>query len=185
MERHAENARERIIDAAEQVVIEAGAGHLTLEAVAAKAGVSRGGFLYHFPNKEAMLKGMLDRFRRQIDESRTKMLSKTPAGPEREAGAYVQTFLAEDGDKYKYVTAAIIASGAHAPELLATARLGYRQSLTDLTKDGLRFERAAVITLATQGLRLIEVLSLSPFNDEERRSIVEELLSLTKESKEA
>ena len=34
MGRHSENARERIIDAAEQVVIGAGARHLTLEAVA-------------------------------------------------------------------------------------------------------------------------------------------------------
>ena len=43
MGRPSDNTRERIIEAAEQVVIEAGTRHLTLEAVASKAGVSRGG----------------------------------------------------------------------------------------------------------------------------------------------
>ena len=178
---HTDNARERIIDAAEQVVIAAGASHLTLEAVASKAGISRGGLLYHFPDKEALLKGMLDRLKRQIDEGRTKMRSGLPSGPEREASVYVQTILADDASEYRHVTAAIIASGAHAPELLAKAREGCRQSLNELTADGLSFERAAVIMLATHGLRLMEVLSLSPFHDEERHKIVAELLALAKE----
>jgi AcrR family transcriptional regulator len=173
-----DNARERIIDAAEQVVIEAGAGHLTLEAVASKAGVSRGGLLYHFPDKEALLKGMLDRLKRQIDEGRTKRRSELPAGPDRESIVYVQTFLTEGASEYRHVTAAILASGAHAPELLAKARENCRQSLNDLTRDGLRSERAAVIMLATHGLRLMEMLSLSPFDAEERVSIVTELLAL-------
>lgn len=180
MARHSDNARESIIDAAERVVIEAGAGKLTFEAVASKAGISRGGLLHHFPDKESLLKAMLDRFKKHMDESRMKMKmrNETSTGPEREAVVYVKTCLAEDIGKYKHVTAAILASGAHSPELLDTARSRYRQTLVDLTKDGLSFERAAVITLATQGLRLMEVLSVSPFNDGERRKIVKELLSL-------
>jgi len=76
MGRHSDNARERVIDAAEQVVIEAGAGHLTFEAVASKAGVSRGGLLYHFPDKKALLRGMLDRRRNYMAEIRMKKLAE-------------------------------------------------------------------------------------------------------------
>jgi AcrR family transcriptional regulator len=177
----ADNARERIIDAAEQVVIEAGAGHLTLEAVALKAGVSRGGLLYHFPDKDALLRGMLDRLKKQVDEGRSKRRSRLPEGPEREAVAYVQTFFSEGAKQYRHVTAAVLASGAHAPELLAKARENCRQSLNELTGSGLGFERAAVIMLATHGLRLMELLSLSPFKAEERRRIIKELLTLSKE----
>lgn len=176
-----DNARERIIEAAELVVIESGARHLTLDAVAKKAGVSRGGLLYHFPNKEALLKGMLDRYRKQIDAGKMQRRSGLPSSPEREATVYVETFLSEDAGEYKHVIAAIIASGAHAPELLASAREGCRQSIKDLTRDGLSFERAAVILLATHGLRLMEVLSLSPFNARERRKIAGELMVLVRE----
>jgi AcrR family transcriptional regulator len=179
---HGDNARERIIDAAERVVVEAGARRLTLETVAAKAGVSRGGLLYHFPDKEALLQGMLDRYREQIEADKTKRRAELPPGPEREAIVYVQSYLPEDVDEYRHLTAAIIASSAHAPELLSTARDINRRRLGELTRDGLCFERAAVIMLATHGLRLMEALSLSPFDAEDRRKITAELLTLAQET---
>jgi len=40
-------ARDRILDAAEQLVAHQGASNLTLEAVAQAASVSKGGLLYH------------------------------------------------------------------------------------------------------------------------------------------
>lgn len=48
-------ARDRILDAAYRVASDHGAGHLTLEAIALAAGVSKGGLLYHFPSKEALI----------------------------------------------------------------------------------------------------------------------------------
>ena len=38
-----------------------GVAKLTLEAVAKEAGVSKGGLLYHFSNKEALIEGMIVR----------------------------------------------------------------------------------------------------------------------------
>jgi AcrR family transcriptional regulator len=185
MKRHADNARERIIDAAEQIVVEAGARHMTLEAVAAKACVSRGGLLYHFPDKVALLKGMLDRLRTHRAESITKWRAEIPAGPEREAVVYVRSLLDEDSGPNKYVAAAVLASGTHDPELLAPARGDYRQTIANLTKDGLSFERAAIIMLAANGLRFLDVLSMSPFDAVERRKIIGELLAFAKEDTEA
>ncbi|MDI9560109.1 MAG: helix-turn-helix domain-containing protein, partial [Pseudomonadota bacterium] len=45
------NTYDVIVRAAESVVVEAGASHMTLDAVATKAGVSKGGLLHHFPTK--------------------------------------------------------------------------------------------------------------------------------------
>ena len=60
------DTRERLLDAAAAVVRRDGAQALTLEAVAAEAGVSKGGLLYHFNSKrellEAMLGGWLEEF---------------------------------------------------------------------------------------------------------------------------
>jgi len=175
MQRNTANAREKIIDAAEQVVIEVGARHLTLETVASKAGVSRGGLLYHFPDKEALLRGMLERRVRCMKESRIKKRSEIPAGLDREAVVYLLSVLGDDPGANRGVSAALIASAAHNPELLAPAREDYRQIMNDLTRDGLNFERAAVIMLATSGLRFLEVLAISPFTIEERGRIIKEL----------
>ena len=57
------SARDRVLDAYETLLIEAGPGAATLDAVAAAAGVSKGGLLYHFASKDALAAGLLARLR--------------------------------------------------------------------------------------------------------------------------
>ena len=57
------STRGRLLDATKQILVERGAGHLTLDAVAALAGVSKGGLLYHFPSKSALIEGLAERLR--------------------------------------------------------------------------------------------------------------------------
>jgi AcrR family transcriptional regulator len=54
-------ARDRILDAFEELLVQQGERGTTLEAVAAAAGVSKGGLLYHFGGKEALVEGLLAR----------------------------------------------------------------------------------------------------------------------------
>lgn len=56
-------ARDRVLDAYETLLIDHGPGSATLDAVAAAAGVSKGGLLYHFASKDALVTGLLDRLR--------------------------------------------------------------------------------------------------------------------------
>lgn len=51
--------RQRLLDAAGDLAFEEGASSLSLDAVAARAGVSKGGLLYHFPSKNALLRAMV------------------------------------------------------------------------------------------------------------------------------
>ena len=57
------SARDRVLDAYESLLIDTGAAATTLDAVAAAAGVSKGGLLYHFASKEALAAGLLARLR--------------------------------------------------------------------------------------------------------------------------
>ncbi|WP_431220893.1 helix-turn-helix domain-containing protein [Leifsonia xyli] len=56
------SARDRILDAFEELLAEQSERAATLDAVAARAGVSKGGLLYHFASKEALVGGLLSRF---------------------------------------------------------------------------------------------------------------------------
>ena len=49
-----------ILDAAERVVARDGA-HLTIDAVVKESGFSKGGVLYNFPSKVALIEGMIKR----------------------------------------------------------------------------------------------------------------------------
>ena len=53
--------KDTILDAAETVVARDGSRHMTIEAVAAEANISKGGVLYHYPNKMALLQAMVTR----------------------------------------------------------------------------------------------------------------------------
>ena len=83
------SSRETILDAAEAVVLADGAAHLTLDAVAERAGVSKGGLLYHFPSKEILLQAMVDRNMRRLGQDHAAALAQLPPGPGRELKAFV------------------------------------------------------------------------------------------------
>ncbi|WP_067696629.1 TetR/AcrR family transcriptional regulator [Nocardia jejuensis] len=60
--------RDRILDALETLLLDKGMSQVTLENVAAAAGVSKGGLLYHFKSKDALLAGLLRRLGERADE---------------------------------------------------------------------------------------------------------------------
>ncbi len=56
-------ARDRILDAYTTLLIDGNHRSATLDAVAARAEVSKGGLLYHFPSKDALASGLITRLR--------------------------------------------------------------------------------------------------------------------------
>lgn len=56
----AKNASPRILGAARAIAHREGAGKITIDAVAREADLSKGGVLYNFPTKRALLAGLLD-----------------------------------------------------------------------------------------------------------------------------
>jgi AcrR family transcriptional regulator len=169
-------ARERLLDAAERVVTESGATHLTLDAVAKSAGVSKGGLLYHFPSKEALLEGMLSRHFHDVDAEVAKRLASrgkktTRADLLRERVSVLLEFHPER----PAVGAAMLAASADNPEHMSMCRTEYRKLLDEFAKLPGGFERAALVLLGVQGLLLAELLHLSPYTPEERSRLVRAL----------
>ena len=184
LSRHSENARETIIDAAENVVLELGARHLTLDAVATKARVSKGGLLYHFPNKEALLHGMLDRRVARLEESRQQKLALLPRNAKSVIIAHVRSQLERD-ERTNKLAVALLAAVAHDPQLLVPYQKEQKKIVDQFCHAGLNFERAAAIMLAVQGLKFMELFSLLPFTVKERSRVIEEIIALSEHKKYA
>ncbi|MDO5619949.1 MAG: TetR/AcrR family transcriptional regulator [Paracoccus sp. (in: a-proteobacteria)] len=62
MARDPRQTRLRILTAAETLTRTQGARAVSLEAVAEQAGISKGGLLYHFPSKEALMQGLVQHY---------------------------------------------------------------------------------------------------------------------------
>ena len=69
-----------MLDAYETLLIEHGAAAITLDAVSAAAGVSKGGLLYHFASKDALATGLLDRLRER-SAADAEAVRSAPDGP--------------------------------------------------------------------------------------------------------
>lgn len=59
--------REAILDAFQDLIVEVGAASVTLEDTATRAGLSKGGLLYHFPSKSDLFAGLCDRLTEAIE----------------------------------------------------------------------------------------------------------------------
>jgi len=68
-----------VLDALERLLVASGERAATLEAVAREAGVSKGGLIYHFPSREAMVEGLLDRMRARAADD-LALMSAAPEG---------------------------------------------------------------------------------------------------------
>lgn len=73
----ADDTRDRILDAFEQLVLELGERAGTLAATAEQAGVSKGGLLYHFGSKAALVEGLAERLER-FGQAEQKRLAELP-----------------------------------------------------------------------------------------------------------
>jgi AcrR family transcriptional regulator len=86
--------RDDVLDALERILIADGVGSATLDAVAAEAGASKGGLLYHFPNKKALFEGLVERMRERAAQDLEAMRASAD-GP---AIYYVRSSLYEGSD---------------------------------------------------------------------------------------
>jgi AcrR family transcriptional regulator len=175
-------ARDRLLEAAERVVRDIGAARLTLDGVAQAAGVSKGGLLYHFPSKEALLGALAQRYVDTLDsciDSARLALDESDKG--RELKACILGVLGDD-PRSKGMGAALLAAAANDPALLEVIRERIARYTQRLMGPDTNFARAAIVSLAVDGLKLRESLRISSFSTEQRAQIVEELLKVADES---
>jgi AcrR family transcriptional regulator len=174
------SSRDAILDAAEAVVAEAGAAHLTLDAVAQRAGLSKGGLMYNFPTKAALLTALMERVVQRFESAAARAGERFGSGGASAVKAIIAATISDDVVSNR-VGNGLLAAAANDPQMLQPVRERYREKLTELSASGVRYERAAALSLAADGLRFWEMFGASPFTPEERARIVAELFRLAEQ----
>jgi AcrR family transcriptional regulator len=159
------DARTRILDAVETLVVRKGVGGLTLEAAAREARVSKGGLLYHFGSKEALLVGVMQRLAEQVVVDYEAGLALQPEGPGRAARAQIawafgETDCSPGQDKNDRMAAVCLAAFHHDPALLDPLRAVIERMKADLIADGIPHGVAMTIQTATDGLFMAHLFGM-------------------------
>jgi AcrR family transcriptional regulator len=174
-------ARERVLEAAERVVSEIGAARVTLDAVAQAAGVSKGGLLYHFPSKESLLSALANRYVESMQRCIDGAKGGLAGDPALELKACIVGILGDD-PRTKAMGAALLAAAASDLTLLEVIRERIAGYTAEMAASNAHFARAAVVTLAVDGLKMRESLRISSFTPEQREEIVAELKKIADEA---
>ena len=167
--------REALLDAAEAVLLEHGTQALTLNAVAERAGVSKGGLLYHFPTKEALVTALVSRVIAEFDELVARY----------DEGSFTRAFveatfaiIADPGGERSERRWAAITAAAATPELAAPLREAMDRWHRREEHEDADPLTAMVVRLAAEGLWEVVAHGSGRFSPEQYTALRKRLLDL-------
>jgi len=142
------HAKEKILAAYCALLCEDGERAATMDATAARAGVSKGGLLYHFKSKEALAEAVIVRF----GEIAARDVAEMAAAPEGPSRYYVQTSCQTDTELDDYFRAVLrLAQGNNAVAVQALESV-HRQWLDLIRMEVADPHAAEAIMLIGEGL---------------------------------
>ncbi|MBP1968323.1 AcrR family transcriptional regulator [Virgibacillus natechei] len=169
-----------ILTAASKVVSEKGIFNLTLEAAAVEAGISKGGLLYHFPSKEALVEGMVEHL---TNNYREKIEYNADIDPE-ERGQWLRAYINVTFNQTyqnKDMNAGLLAAKAVNSNLLDPMRELYTDWQSEIENDGLDPVKATIIRLAVDGIWLSELFDIHHIEESKKENIYKALIDWANE----
>lgn len=170
-----------LLDAAEAVVARDGAMRLTLDAVAAEAGISKARVIYDYKTKQALIRALIQR---RICDEDTK-LRGILCGLGEEPNAQIRGRIAQAANSPSNDTQAVAVSLCSATtqdaELMATIRQWYSEAIAAVLDKSPNPRTTMIAFLAVEGLRVLEYLGLHTVPLEQRRQILRDIEALVAE----
>jgi AcrR family transcriptional regulator len=171
--------RESVLNAAAKIISDSGMNAFTIDAVAREAGVTKGGVLHHFPSKEALIDGLIERVTEVFNSRLLQELAEEALGqPGRWLRAYIRTIFSvqqEDINLIPALAAAVVADD----RTIEHIRRGMQQSQQAAVQDGLDPTTATIIRLAADGAVFTRAFNINVLDLEISRKVSEELIRLT------
>lgn len=176
------STREKIIDAAVEVVRLQGPTHLTLDEAARVAGVSKGGVLYHFRSKDHLLAGMIERMITDLRRRQQEAYAALPPGPYRKLRSWMITRLNPAHPQDTRLDSALLAALTLNPSLLEPVRAKIAEWQAEIEDDEPDPILAALVAAMIDGLWLNSLLALKCVDPGHQDMVIARALSLLTEA---
>ncbi|WP_079478125.1 TetR/AcrR family transcriptional regulator [Halobacillus salinus] len=173
-----QSKRQLILEAAAKIVKEKGSDALTLDAVAKRAQISKGGLLYHFSSKEALVKGLVQHMNDMYRENVEAFVEKDGEDTGKWARSFINV-MHDKGVENRTLSSGMLAAQGINPELLEPLQNTYASWQENMERDGLDEVDATILRLAVDGLWLSEIFGLGPLSDDLRTKVLERLTERT------
>lgn len=176
--------RGALLDAAQDVLLRDGAAHLTIEAVAANAGISKASVLYDYKTKQALVRAMLERlFQTELDRVRAITSSLEPSANAGIHG-WIKSAHRELTDEDRTVAIGLVAALASDRGLNRVSNVFFRRAVSESVESATEPRGALLAFLAVEGLKLLDYLGLHQWPPEEFEAILDDIVWLAEQRPE-
>jgi AcrR family transcriptional regulator len=159
------NTKDKILDATAELILEEGVSNVTLEEIAKKAAISKGGLLYHYRTKETLFQELNIKAIHEFEEAMARHLTEQPNGKGAFTRAYALATLEDIKKEGASRSAALISIFSDHPEIMTVWKEGYTRWEQQFEQDGLGWEAAATIRFVCDGLWFNEVAGTMRVSD--------------------
>ena len=173
------SSRDKIVAAAVELAKEVGPGHVSLDAVAQRAGVSKGGLLYNFPSKAKLLEAIVAH---HLDAFENALLNRNDTQgdkPGSVVAACVDLYQADCREGLPPASG-FLAALVENPDLLRPVRDTTRRLIDRVRANASDEAGALMVFMALQGLRCMPMLDIDVLTDDERNLVVGKLYEIAK-----
>ncbi|KVX84119.1 TetR family transcriptional regulator [Burkholderia ubonensis] len=175
-----EQVRSQLLAAASDLATRHGVQALTLDAVAERAGVTKGALQYHFANKQGLLDALFEQTVARFSGQVAERIAADPEPAGAASRAYMHTMLDQENPAASTdVLRVLVASMVSEPE----ARERWSAPISELSRpDPVPLEQAATLMicrLAADGLWLWDLLGCQGMPDQLRAEIIRQLERMT------
>ena len=171
--------RAQILAAAAELAKEKGAAHISIEAIAQRAGLSKGGLLYHFPKKDALIQALVEQ---HLAEVESQLAGAEAANGHRRSNAVARAFVGLSHDtvcQHKGKFDGVLLAFAENPHLLDPLRTHHRKVIERIRSTAADRDLSLIAMLVIAGIRNLDLFeSGDALSDEERSSVVERVMSM-------
>ena len=175
-----EAAKRQLLDAAAAIAVDCGLGAITLEAVARGAGVSKGGLLHHYPNRQALVQALAADILAKVDARILGLMQRDPEPRGRFSRAYLLAVTtAEDNSREARLMGAL-ALAMFGDGVLAAL---WAEWLTNSVVSHGRDENPVIgriVRYAADGIWLDDASDTALANAEERAAVIARLAAMTR-----
>ncbi|GKU79455.1 TetR/AcrR family transcriptional regulator [Paenibacillus sp. L3-i20] len=171
--------RKHILESATKFILTEDFQSLTLDAVAKEAGVSKGGLLYHFPNKEELLKGLTLYIFEQFNALFDSFAQNDPDESGKWCRAYIQASRV-DLEQNAALTVGVMSATLLQPFIVESMSHNYSYLLRRLDSDDLDPATVSIIRLTIDGMYYSVLYKIEPLNKELLEEVMSRLMSMTR-----
>ncbi|MGC1338383.1 MAG: hypothetical protein WA836_09690, partial [Candidatus Binataceae bacterium] len=140
-------------------------------AVAARAGISKGGLVYSFATKDDLVHAALEREMARFREAVHRRVRGGPTEPIELVLAHIEEALDED-DVSTQKAAFLVTALVHAPDMLEPVRSYYRELLDPLRSEAGDMHDVRHALLAVEGIFLLRGLDFVEVSADEQKSVL-------------